>query len=383
MNRKIVITCASMLALAGSFSAVAGNRPGVVTFSIADAYYHFANKRHLNNINMPNLGLAYNFDEHWAMEADVGLINTQSNKSKHNFVINFESESGLNTNFTEPTPGQSVHGFLYTLDAMYRFLPSRRFEPFVSAGVGVISLKPNGHDAKQQGNINAGIGTQFFISDSLALRIDARDVYTTTGGKNDFMINLGLNFLLTVQPQPAPVLASYKGENLLLQGEENYRKIKVNNTAKPYQKKQNHQKLKPQQKANNCKTWKPKIKEYSQVKPAAKEHHKVQKYKVSHKSKLHHNGEHHKVKSKVHHHEVKHHYIIKPYEPNATKSQAKQHVQKKQIKNGNQPKNKIPQNETNPVMMQPVNTPQPINKAKPISDVNPNNPTEITPINKF
>jgi hypothetical protein len=151
----------------------AGNRPGAFTFTIADAYYHFSSKRHLeNNSSMPNIALAYNADERWAMEVGVGV---------------------LNTNYQQ---GRGVHGFLYTLEGLYRFKPYQHFEPYAIAGVGIIGLRPLPNDSEHQGNINAGIGTQFFADESIALRAELRDLYTLAGGKNDWMANIGISFLL-------------------------------------------------------------------------------------------------------------------------------------------------------------------------------------------
>jgi outer membrane beta-barrel protein len=164
-----------LLALLMTGHAAAGNRAGAVTLTLADAYYHFASSRHLNNTSLPNVALAYNFTDRWAIEADVGAINTDQ----------------------KPVLGKAgVHGFLYTADAIYRFLPHKQFEPYLIAGVGLLSIKPNGLDSNNQGNINAGVGTQLFFSDMIALRGEVRDLYTTTGtGKNDYMINFGVSFL--------------------------------------------------------------------------------------------------------------------------------------------------------------------------------------------
>lgn len=194
--KSVFLACLSTVALVGSSLVLAGNRPGVVTFSVGDAYYHFASKRNLQNIWMPNAAIAYNFDNHWAIEAGAGVLNTYARPP------------------LVPTVTKS-HGFLYTVDGLYRFNPCWRFEPYVSAGVGVLSLRPYGTDAEHQGNINAGLGTQFFASPIIAFRAEARDLYTITGGRNDFMINVGMSFLFGGENPPAAVaepVRNYKGE---------------------------------------------------------------------------------------------------------------------------------------------------------------------------
>lgn len=156
--------------------AVAGNHAGQTTLTLADAYYHFASSRHLTNTSLPNVGVSYNLTDRWAIEGDVGAINTNQKQS---------------------AGGVGVHGFLYSADAIYRCFKHNRFEPYVIAGIGMLAIKPNGMDSTHQGNINAGVGTQIFFTDTIALRGEVRDLYTTTGaGKNDYMINFGVSFLM-------------------------------------------------------------------------------------------------------------------------------------------------------------------------------------------
>ena len=155
-------------------SAVAGNRPEAVTLSLGGAYYHFSDTRNLQNPFMPNLALAYNFTDRWAIEGGLGNINTD------------QKNGGTS----------SVHGMLYTVDGIYRFTPKNRFEPYVIAGVGVLNLKPTpGTSSQYQSNINAGLGTQFFADRIVALRGEVRDLYTMAGRKNDIMVNFGVSFV--------------------------------------------------------------------------------------------------------------------------------------------------------------------------------------------
>ena len=170
-KRALLLTALSLLTI--TTLATAGNRPGAVTFTLGEGAYRFSPKRHLDSAGVPNVALAYDFDARWAAEANVGVINTdQQRYNKH-----------------------GVHGFLYTLDGLYRFAPHGRFEPYVSAGVGLLSIAPSGVDSPDQTNINAGIGTQWFADKSIALRGELRDLYTLSGGKNDLMLNLGVSFL--------------------------------------------------------------------------------------------------------------------------------------------------------------------------------------------
>lgn len=153
----------------------AGNIPGAVTITAADAYYHFDTKRDLDNSAFPNLALAYNFTAHWAMEAGVGVLNTRQSE-----------ESG----------DRGVHGVLYTIDGIYRFIFCGHFEPYILGGIGLLTLVPNGTDSEHPGNVNAGLGAQLFWGPTIAMRAEFRDVYQTTGNThNDYLLNFGVSFL--------------------------------------------------------------------------------------------------------------------------------------------------------------------------------------------
>src|SRR5688572_27035763 len=119
MKRKnILIGILGVLTLLSASVTFAGNRPGATTLTLSAAYYHFSEKRATSNTALPNAALAYNFDDHWAVEGNVGFANTNNKASR------------------------SVHMGLYTFDGIYRFTPRGHFEPYVLAGVGMIDLYP-------------------------------------------------------------------------------------------------------------------------------------------------------------------------------------------------------------------------------------------------
>ncbi len=164
----------------------ASNLPGAVTITLADAYYHFDNKRDLDNSAFPNISLAYNASQHWAIEAGAGVLNTRQSE-----------ESG----------GRGVHGVLYNVDGIYRFGVFGHFEPYILGGIGLLTLVPNGTDSEHPGNVNLGLGAQLFWGPSIAMRAEFRDVYQTTGNThNDYMLNFGVSFLFCGKP----AVVSYK-----------------------------------------------------------------------------------------------------------------------------------------------------------------------------
>lgn len=158
-----------------SFSLYANNRAGAITLSLAYGYDYFSDKREMQNTGLPLVILGYNFSKQWGVEALFSMFTTHFQSSVHD--------------------DRDIDGTILAFDAVYRFLSYRFMEPYVLAGLGAIGLNPNRNDAHNEGNINAGIGTQLFISKSIAFRLEARDFYTIVGGKNDIILDAGMTFL--------------------------------------------------------------------------------------------------------------------------------------------------------------------------------------------
>lgn len=156
-----------------TFSMADTHQKNKVTVSVGMGEYFFSKDRYLDNKTVPFLALGYYFNPHWGIEALL---------------------SQFHTTLHEPNePHRRVSGTLFTVDGLYLFYPCYWIEPYLLAGVGVIGLNPNGDDANNEGNINAGLGVQFPINSLLAIRFDARDLYTFTDGKNDILVNAGLS----------------------------------------------------------------------------------------------------------------------------------------------------------------------------------------------
>lgn len=151
-----------------------GNRAGDVTFSVGGGYYWFASKREIQNNGLGFLALGFNATDLWGIEATL---------------VGFKTRFKDNVDFDHD---KHIHATLFMLDGIYRFGDFCRFEPYVFAGAGILGLDHNRFDANNEGNINAGIGAQYYIADTLAFRADIRDVYTITGGKNDAMVDVGM-----------------------------------------------------------------------------------------------------------------------------------------------------------------------------------------------
>jgi OOP family OmpA-OmpF porin len=123
---------------------------------------------------MPFVALGYRFSDRWGIE---GI------------------SSVLHTDFKTPNAKQ-INGNLFAINGIYYFPSSRLMEPYILAGPGVTRLDPNGSEAYSKGNVNVGVGAQIFIDKLIAFRLEARDIYTLTGGKNDVLLSAGVSFFL-------------------------------------------------------------------------------------------------------------------------------------------------------------------------------------------
>lgn len=172
---RLCIICLISCITATSF---AGNRPASLSLSAGVGDIIFPAKRHIDNAGLGFFGVGYNFSYHWGIDSILGFFTSESKR-----VDDY---------------GQEINGTLFALDALYRFNPYKNLEAYVMAGPGIIGLNPNGTDSNNEGNINAGLGVQYFFDQSLALRVEARDFYTITGGKNDVVLDGGFTYLLNI-----------------------------------------------------------------------------------------------------------------------------------------------------------------------------------------
>ncbi len=177
--RSLVLACVSVAAIASYTSTFAATRANTASLTLGAGYEYFDSKRGIDNTSMPMVMLGYNFTQHWGFEALLGIFNT-----------NFKSRVN---------DQRQVNGDLFAMDAVYHFNAYKDvIEPFVLLGVGATGLNPNQFDGHNEGNANAGVGAQFFFDKSIAFRVEARDFYTFTGGKNDVVLDAGVTFLLDI-----------------------------------------------------------------------------------------------------------------------------------------------------------------------------------------
>lgn len=170
------LTIISLILIIFPASVYAENRAGSGTLTLGAGYYSFNSKRHIENTEIPFIALGFNFTDQWGIEGLYGQ-----------FITRFDRNM---------PKGRRIKGNLFAVDGLYHFCPYRNIQPFVLAGVGILGMNPNGNDANNEGNINAGVGLQWFPDKIVAFRIEARDFYTMMGGKNDVYLDAGVTFFL-------------------------------------------------------------------------------------------------------------------------------------------------------------------------------------------
>lgn len=176
--RSILLLCITSISIASFTQAYAGNRPGAVTLTLGGGYDYIASKRQIENSSLPLGILGFDFTNNWGFEALYGAFITKFDNSANN--------------------SKQVRGSLFLLDAVYRIITCTSVEPFITMGTGITSFNPNLNDSNHEGNINLGLGAQFFATPSIALRAEARDMYVMVGGKNDVLLDAGVTFLFDV-----------------------------------------------------------------------------------------------------------------------------------------------------------------------------------------
>jgi len=179
--KKWILSCFGILSLIAA-PTYALSKANSIIISGMGGYEWFASKRNLENTGMGYLVAGYNFTDHWGIEGLAGMFTTYS-QSAENYH-------------------QQIRGKQFAVDGVYHFssytIARQLIEPFVLVGAGVNHYNNNndGYDPNSEGNINAGAGVHIFANNVVALRLEARDFYTITGGKNDFVLAGGVSFFI-------------------------------------------------------------------------------------------------------------------------------------------------------------------------------------------
>lgn len=184
----LMLTIAATCAMAAPVAA--GERAGAFSVSPFVGGYTFDGVQHLETSPVYGLRLGYDLTKNWGVEA----------------VGDYLATDGTRNN-------RSANALSYRLDILYNFMPDGPLVPYLAVGGGGITLG-HGSEFKAGGSntdatANAGLGLKYFLTDSIALRGDARQLFLFED-HNSVMYNweytAGISFLFGGEkPAPAPI----------------------------------------------------------------------------------------------------------------------------------------------------------------------------------
>ncbi|NOQ51117.1 MAG: outer membrane beta-barrel domain-containing protein [Desulfuromonadaceae bacterium] len=177
-------------------------QPGVFTLSPMIGGYVFDDDQNLEDSFLLSLGLGYNLNKNWAVEA----VFTDTDADADN-------ASGSDTDVQT-----------YRLDTLYHFMPDNKLVPYLAAGIGGISAEPDVGGRHDHLLANYGAGIKYFFNENVALRADVRHLLDFPEPENNLIYSAGLLFQFGApapapqpvaipapapapQPEPAPVVA--------------------------------------------------------------------------------------------------------------------------------------------------------------------------------
>jgi OOP family OmpA-OmpF porin len=101
-----------------------------------------------------------------------------------------------------------VDVYPFRIDGYYNILSNNKIEPYIAAGLGVITYSPENVDNEHYFMVNYGAGIKYFLTDKVALRGDVRHLISFDDNYNNLLYTVGLSFVFGGgKPAPAPVAA--------------------------------------------------------------------------------------------------------------------------------------------------------------------------------
>ena len=189
---KKFTTLMLMIAAVCSMAApvAAGERAGAVSLSPFVGGYTFDGVQHLETAPVYGLRLGYDLTRNLGVELVGDFLATEITGVKKT----------------------SINAQSYHFDILFNLLPDGPLVPYLVVGGGVTSLGhgPDGLEMTRRNTdatANAGLGFKYFLTDSIALRGDARQIFLFEN-HNSVMYNweytAGITFLIGGKSAPAP-----------------------------------------------------------------------------------------------------------------------------------------------------------------------------------
>jgi len=126
-------------------------------------YNFFEERQNLENSLVYGGRLGFNFTKHFGIEGTVEFINSR---------VDDKSLTGA-AEGRYRSPMDRVDISFYHIDAVYHFMPDRRWNPFVVAGFGGTHYSPKISN-KDMNTLDLGVGSKYWLAEHIALRLDLR-----------------------------------------------------------------------------------------------------------------------------------------------------------------------------------------------------------------
>jgi len=174
--KSITLSLLFMLFFCGA--ALAEIRPGAYTVSLMGGGYSFDETQQLESSPFYSLAVGHNLGQSFTLELAGQQVPTTSKAINNDYNL-----------------------WIGRVDLLYHLNPESRFVVHFLAGGGILSIEDTDGNSPSDtdGLFNYGLGMQFFLSDSTALRLDGRHILTaenssTGGGIENFSYSAGLTF---------------------------------------------------------------------------------------------------------------------------------------------------------------------------------------------
>jgi OmpA-OmpF porin, OOP family len=172
-----LLALASLVAVATT--ALAGEREGAFSISPFVAGYTFDGTQHLDTAPAFGLRLGYDLTKHWGVEGVADYLQTSHTKT-----------------------GTTKKMVSYRVDLLYNFTPDGPLVPYLAVGGGGLTYGGNGitiNEKNTDATANVGFGLKYFMTDKIALRGDARQLFVMedpNAPKYNWEYSVGVTFLL-------------------------------------------------------------------------------------------------------------------------------------------------------------------------------------------
>lgn len=166
------------------------------SFSVSPffGYSMFTNDALVESSSTYGGSLGYNFSEYFGLEASYNTI--ESEITPEGVVEPGQDPDGPGPAPAEPGEvivpgGVEVTGNQLRLEGLFYFYPGQKFAPYAALGIGQLKYDYYGITYKHT-NIPMGFGFKYFVTDTITIRADFRDVLKLPG--NNLITTIGATF---------------------------------------------------------------------------------------------------------------------------------------------------------------------------------------------